>query len=54
MKAPKEEWEAKTKKIEGVIEERKRVLDEIDKSCSANRFDRTKLREHESSNQRFS
>ena len=43
LNAPKEEWEAKTKRIEGVIEEKKRILDEIDKLLSSNRFDRTRL-----------
>ena len=44
LRLPKEKWEAKVKRIDGIIEEKKRLLDEIDKKLlSGYRLDRSKL-----------
>ena len=44
LKLPKEKWEAKVKRIDGIVEEKKRLLDEIDKKLlSGYRLDRSKL-----------
>ncbi|MEM2292467.1 MAG: helicase-related protein [Nitrososphaerota archaeon] len=45
LKAPKELWEAKVKKVEGIIEERRRILNEINALLSGYRLDRSKLEE---------
>jgi superfamily II DNA or RNA helicase len=43
VKAPLDRWEPALKRIEGVIEQRRRVLEEVDKLLSGHRLDRTKL-----------
>lgn len=43
LKAPKEQWEAKIKKIDGIIEEKRRILREINSLLAGHRLDRTKL-----------
>ena len=43
LKAPREEWEARIKHTSNIIEERRRMLEEIDKLLSGYRFDKTKL-----------
>lgn len=45
LKAPKEQWEAKIKKVDDIIEERRRILNEINALLSGYRLDRTKLEE---------
>lgn len=46
LRLPKEKWEAKVKRIDGIIEEKKRLLDEIDKKLlSGYRLDRSKLQD---------
>jgi superfamily II DNA or RNA helicase len=42
-KAPLDRWEPTLKRIDGIIEERKRVLGEVDKLLSGYRLDRSKL-----------
>jgi superfamily II DNA or RNA helicase len=44
-KAPLDRWEPALKRIDGIIEERRRVLEEVDKLLSGHRLDRTKLDE---------
>lgn len=43
LRIPKDQWEAKVKKIEGIVEEKRRILNEIDKLLSGHRLDRSKL-----------
>jgi superfamily II DNA or RNA helicase len=45
LKAPKETWEAKLKKLDGIIEEKKRILQIINSLLTGYRLDRTKLEE---------
>jgi SNF2 family DNA or RNA helicase len=45
LKAPKELWEAKIKKVDGIIEERRRILNEINALLSGYKLDRSKLEE---------
>ena len=43
LKAPREVWEAKVKRIDGIIEEKRRILQEINSLLSGYRLDRSKL-----------
>ena len=43
VKAPSDRWEPTLKRIDGVIEQKKRVLEELDKLLSGHRLDRSKL-----------
>lgn len=47
LRAPKEQWEAKIRKIDNLIQERKRILEKIDSLLSGHRLDKTKLEEME-------
>jgi CRISPR/Cas system-associated exonuclease Cas4 (RecB family) len=42
-KAPSDRWEPALKRIDGIIEERKRILEEVDKLLTGYRLDRSKL-----------
>lgn len=43
LRVPKEKWEAKIKRIDGIIEEKKRILSQINELLLGYRLDRTKL-----------
>lgn len=43
LKIPKDQWEAKIKKIDDLLEERKRIVEEINRLLSGYRLDRSKL-----------
>jgi hypothetical protein len=43
LKAPKEEWQARIKKLDGLVEQKKVMLERIDRMLSGYRLDRTKL-----------
>ncbi|RLI76670.1 hypothetical protein DRP05_12445 [Archaeoglobales archaeon] len=43
LRAPKERWEAEVKKLDDVVEKRKKILDKIDRLLAGYRLDRTKL-----------
>lgn len=43
LKAPKEEWNARIRKLDGILEEKQAVLARIDSMLSGHRLDRTKL-----------
>ncbi len=45
LKVPKELWEAKVKRVDDIIEERRRILNEINALLSGHRLDRSKLEE---------
>ena len=43
LTAPRDEWEAKVKVIDGIVEERRRLVEEINSLLSGYRLDRSKL-----------
>ena len=43
LRLPKEKWAAKIKQIDGIIEEKKRILNQINELLLGYRLDRTKL-----------
>ena len=43
LRLPKEKWEAKIKRVDGIIEEKKRILSQINELLLGYRLDRTKL-----------
>ncbi len=45
LKAPKDQWEAKIKRLDGIIEERKKIVEKINNLLSGYRLDRSKLEE---------
>lgn len=45
LKVPRDQWEAKIKRLDGIIEERKRIVEEINNLLSGYRLDRSKLEE---------
>lgn len=45
LKAPREEWEARVKKLDGILEERQRILGRIESLLVGHRLDRSKLEE---------
>ena len=45
LKAPRDEWEARVKRLDGILEERRKILDRINMLLVGHRLDRTKLEE---------
>ncbi|MEM1967328.1 MAG: helicase-related protein [Candidatus Caldarchaeum sp.] len=45
LRAPREEWEARIKRLDGILEERRRILERINMLLVGHRLDRTKLEE---------
>lgn len=43
LKAPRDEWAARIKKIDGILEEKKRLVEKINQLLSGHRLDRSKL-----------